>query len=69
MAKVQNYNVNARLTIDTSVTEITFTQNSTSETLQMTNGLVTTVGDIKIEYLNGELKLGIPSGEAVLLEF
>lgn len=69
MAKIQNFNVVGDLTLDPSVTKATFTHNNTSETLDLTTGLDTKVGDIKVAYVNGILTLSIPSGEAVLVEF
>lgn len=69
MAKIQNFDVVADLTLDPSVTTVTFTHNNTSSTIDLVSGLHASVGDVSISYINGILTLDIPSGEAVLIEF
>lgn len=69
MSEMPNRDVEAYLSIDSSVTAITFTHNNTTETLQLTNALSATVGSVTISYDGATLTLGIPSGEAVLLEY
>jgi hypothetical protein len=69
MSQMPNRDVNAYLTIDSSVSQITVTHNNTTETVEINNTLNSTVGSIAISYDGGALTLGIPSGEAVLLEF
>ena len=61
--------VEAYLTIDSSVSEITVTHIHTTETVQLTNTLDTTVGDITVKFDGAKLTLGLPEGEAALLEF
>ena len=70
MSELHNRTVNAYLTLDPSVTQITFTHNNTTETVALSSTLSTTVGGIAISYDSSyKLTLGIPSGEAILLEF
>ena len=70
MSELHNRTVNAYLTLDPSVTQITFTHNNTTETVALSSTLSTAVGDITISYDSSyTLTLGIPSGEAILLEF
>jgi hypothetical protein len=69
LSKVHNWDVDAVLEIDNVVTEITITHNNISETVQLVGGLSTKVGDISVSYLDSKLTFGIPSGEAVLVEF
>ena len=61
--------VEAYLTIDSSVSEITVTHIHTTETVQLTNTLDTTVGDITVKFDGAKLTLGLPEGEAALIEF
>jgi hypothetical protein len=70
LSQMPNRDVNAYLTLDPSVTQITFTHNNTTETVALSSTLSTTVGGIAISYDSSyKLTLGIPSGEAILLEF
>ena len=48
---------------------MTVTHNNTSAVVQLTNTLNTTVGSITVKYDGAKLTLGIPNGEAVLLEY
>jgi hypothetical protein len=48
---------------------MTVTHNNTSEIVQVTNTLNTTVGSITVKFDGSTLTLGIPNGEAVLLEY
>ena len=61
--------VDAYLTLDSSVAEITITHNNTTQTVQVSNTLNTTVGGVSVSYDGAKLLLGIPEGEAALLEF
>ena len=64
--------VTTSLTLDTSVTTITVTQNNTTQTVDLNNLMdVTVAGEngVKLTYSNGELTLTIPEGEALLIEF
>ena len=61
-----------RLTLDTSVTTITVTQNNVSQVVQLTNLTDVTLegtNGINLTYSNGQLTLNIPEGEAALIEF
>ena len=70
LSEMPNRTVNAYLTLDPSVTQITFTHNNTTETVALSSTLSTTVGGITITYDSSyKLSLTIPDGEAVLLEF
>jgi hypothetical protein len=70
LSQMPNRDVNAYRTLDPSVTQITFTHNNTTETVALSSTLSTTVGGIAISYDSSyKLTLGIPSGEAILLEF
>jgi hypothetical protein len=58
------------LTIDASVSEITFTHNNTIKTLSLQNLLNEYIDtNVLVSYLDGVLTLSMPEGEAVLLEF
>ena len=59
----------AYLTIDSSVSEVTITHLNTAQTVQLTNTLNTTVGDITVKFDGARLTLEIPEGEAAFLEF
>ncbi len=69
MSEMPNRDVKAYLEIDSSVSQITVTHNNTTETVQVTNTLNSTIGEITVSYDGARLTLGIPSGEAALLEF
>ena len=69
MSQMPNRDVNAYLNMDPSVTQITVTHNNTTQTLQVSNTLNATVGSVTVSYDGAKLTLGIPSGEAALLEF
>ncbi len=61
--------VTAQLTLDGSVTQITVTQNNTTKVVSLVNQMEETIESVKVNYLDGVLSLGIPDGEAVLIEF
>lgn len=69
LSQMPNRDLTASLTIDTSVAQITFTHNNTTQTVTLSNDLSTAVGSISIAFNGAQLTLGIPSGEAVLMEF
>ena len=69
MSEMPNRTVEAYLTLDPSVAQMTVTHNNTSAVVQVTNTLNTTVGDITVKFDGSTLTLGIPNGEAVLLEY
>ena len=69
MSEMPNRTVEAYLTLDPSVGQMTVTHNNTSEIVQVTNTLNTTVGSITVIFDGSTLTLGIPNGEAVLLEY
>ncbi len=72
MSQMPDRSVNAYLTLDASVTSINVTQNNTTQTIDLNNLTnVTFAGDngITVSYNNGQLTLGIPEGEAALIEF
>jgi hypothetical protein len=61
-----------RLTLDSSVTTITVTQNNTTKTIDLNNLLdvtVDTTNGVNLTYTEGKLTLNIPEGEALLIEF
>ena len=61
-----------RLTLDSSVTTITVTQNNTTKTIDLNNLLdvtVDTTNGVNLTYTDGKLTLNIPEGEALLIEF
>ena len=67
-------NIETRLTLDSSVTTITVTQNNTTKTVELNNLAAPTKvidGDngVALTYLNNVLTLDIPEGEALLIEF
>jgi hypothetical protein len=62
-------NADAYLTIDSSVSKVTITHIHTSQTVELTNTLNTTVGDIAVKFDGAKLTLSIPEGEAAFLEF
>ena len=67
-----NVDITTRLTLDTSVTTITVTQNNVSKVIDLNNLLdVTFEGDngANLTYSAGKLTMVIPAGEALLLEF
>ena len=61
--------INAYLSLDSSISQITLTHNNISQVVQISNTLSTTVGGITVVSDGSQLTLGIPDGEAVLLEF
>ena len=64
--------IQTRLTLDSSVTTITVTQNNTTKTVELNNLLDVTVADsngVHLTYADGKLTLDIPEGEALLIEF
>ena len=69
MSEMPTRSVDAYLTLDASVTKITVTHNNTSAPVDLVDNLSTTVGKIGVAYLNGQLTLSIPDGEAALIEF
>lgn len=69
MAKVQNFDTKPIIELDSSITQVAITQNNTTKNLTLVNGLSETIEDITVSYLNNELTLSIPSGEAALIEF
>ena len=69
VAHQPNKDIVTTLTLDSSVTRITFTHNNTIQAVDLSNLLSTSVGDVGISYTDAKLTLEIPSGEAVLLEF
>ena len=69
VSMIPNRTVEAYLTLDPSLAQMTVTHNNTSAVVQVTNTLNTTVGDITVKFDGSTLTLGIPNGEAVLLEY
>ena len=69
VSMIPNRSVEAYLTLDPAVGQMTVTHNNTSAVVQVTNTLNTTVGDITVKFDGSTLSLGIPNGEAVLLEY
>ena len=69
VSEMANRAVDAYLTLDASVTKITVTHNNTSAPVDLVDNMSTTVGKIGVAYLNGQLTLSIPDGEAALIEF
>ena len=69
MSQMPDRNIEAYLTLDSSVNEITITYRNTTETVQVSNSLNTTVGGATVSFDGAKLILGIPEGDAVLLEF
>lgn len=65
--------IQTSLTLDSSVTTITVTQNNTSKTVELSNLTSSKVIDsekgINLSYSDGKLTLDIPQGEALLIEF
>ena len=66
--------IQTSLTLDSSVTTITVTQNNTTKTVELNNLAAPTKvidGDngVALTYLNNVLTLDIPEGEALLIEF
>ena len=69
-----NKTITTRLTLDSSVTTITVTQNTKSEIIDLNNLTEYTFTEyndkgVKLTYSNNELTLNIPAGEALLIEF
>ena len=68
-----NKDIQTRLTLDSSVTTITVTQNNTSKVVDLNNLSNVNVIDgekgINLSYADGKLTLNIPQGEALLIEF
>lgn len=69
MSKMPGRGVEAYLDIDTALTQVTVTHNNTTQTLDVAAGLSATVGSVSVSFDGKSLILGIPDGEAVLLEF
>ena len=69
MSQMPNRTISAKITLESSINKITFTHNNTTQTVELFDAMSTTVGDISISFTNSLLTLGIPDGEAVLLEF
>ena len=70
MSEFPNRDDVVNLTLDTSVTKVTITSNNTSGEVLLANNMAPqNVGEITISYSNGVMTLGIPSGEAALIEF
>ena len=61
--------VDAYLTLDPSVSEIKVTHIHTTETLKVDNTLNATVGALTVSFDGTKLIIGIPEGEAALIEF
>ena len=69
MSQMPDRTVDAYLTLDPSVSEITITHNNTTETVQVSNTLSTVVGGVVVSFDGAKLTLGIPEGDAALIEF
>ena len=69
MSQMPNRDITVNMDIDSSVTAITVTHNNTESTVELINTLSTTVGDVSVAFDGAKLTLGIPDGEAVLIEF
>ncbi len=72
VAQIPQRDITTKLTLDTSVTTITVTQNNISQVVSLNNLLdVTLEGKkgINLKYTDGQLTLSIPQGEALLIEF
>lgn len=69
VSQMPTRNADAYLTIDSSVSKVTITHIHTSQTVELTNTLNTTVGDIAVKFDGAKLTLSIPEGEAAFLEF
>ncbi len=73
VAHQANKDIVTSLTLDTSVTTITATQNNTTKVIDLNNLTNVKVIDgekgINLTYTNGKLTLDIPQGEALLIEF
>ena len=69
MSKLPNRDVEAFINLDSSIGNITITHNNIVEVVAVSNTLDTIVGDVSVKYDGSSLILGIPEGEAVLLEF
>lgn len=69
VSQMPTRDADAYLTIDSSVSKVTITHIHTSQTVELTNTLNTTVGDIAVKFDGAKLTLSIPEGEAAFLEF
>lgn len=69
MSKLPNRDVEAYVDLASSISQITLTHNNTFAVVTVSNTLDTTVGDITVRFDGTSLILGIPEGEAVLVEF
>ena len=69
MSQMPDRTVDAYLTLDPSVSEITITHNNTTQTVQVSNTLSTVVGGVVVSFDGAKLTLGIPEGDAALIEF
>lgn len=69
MSQMPNRDVQALLTLDSAITKITVTHNNTSQEVTISAGMNVTVGDITLSYVNDQLAVNIPNGEAALIEF
>ena len=70
VSQMPNRDVDAYLTMDTSVTKVTVTHNNVSQDVNIISNMApVTVGDITISYVGNVMTLSIPSGEAALIEF
>ena len=69
MSQIPNRDVQALLTLDSAITKITVTHNNTSQEVTISAGMNVTVGDITLSYVNDQLAVNIPNGEAALIEF
>ena len=69
VSQMPTRDADAYLTIDSSVSKVTITHIHTSQTVELTNTLNTTVGDIAVKFDGSKLTLSIPEGEAAFLEF
>lgn len=69
MSQIPNRDVQALLTLDSAITKITVTHNNTSQEVTISASMNVTVGDITLSYVNNQLAVNIPNGEAALIEF
>lgn len=73
VAERPTYAIKTELTLDTSVTAITVTQNNTTKVVELNNltnvKVIEGEQGVNITYTDGKLALDIPEGEALLIEF
>ncbi|MBO7194492.1 MAG: hypothetical protein J6V27_00415 [Alistipes sp.] len=73
VAERPTYAIRTELTLDTSVTSITVTQNNTTKVVELNNltnvKVIEGEQGVNITYTDGKLTLDIPEGEALLIEF